>query len=153
MLKLVWLIPVFPLLGFLINFIFGKRLGLSEKAVSVVACGVIALSLLLTLGAFFDYQRNFNPNNEAKPYLSDNDFGSFVWLPGGRAHNTQGQEAGKVTDFTIKWSYQIDQLSLVMMFVVTFVGFLIHIFATGYMKGDLGFYRFFSYLNLFMFMM
>jgi len=67
MLKLVWLIPIFPLVGFFINFLLGKRLRLSETVVSVVACGVIGLSLLLTLGAFFDYKANFNPGNEEKP--------------------------------------------------------------------------------------
>ncbi|MEW6127111.1 MAG: NADH-quinone oxidoreductase subunit L [Acidobacteriota bacterium] len=154
MLKLVWLIPVLPLIGFLINFILGKKLALSEKAVSVIACGVILLSLLLTIGAFFDYKYNFNPQNETKPYVTSREGGfGFTWMPGGRAHQTQGEEAGKLANFNIEWSYQIDQLSLVMMFVVTFVGFLIHVFATGYMHGDTGFYRFFAYLNLFMFMM
>lgn len=154
MLKLVWLIPIFPLVGFFINFLLGKRLRLSETVVSVVACGVIGLSLLLTLGAFFDYKANFNPGNEEKPYITSKEGGfGFTWMPGGRAHQTLGEEKGKLANFNVEWSYQIDQLSLVMMFVVTFVGFLIHIFATGYMHGDPGFYRFFSYLNLFMFMM
>ncbi len=155
MLKLVWLIPIFPLIGFFINFILGKKLALSEKAVSFIACGVIALSLLLTIGAFIDYKYNFNPTNETKPYVTSKEPGGFhfTWMPGGRARSTQGEEQGKLTNFNIEWSYQIDQLSLTMMFVVTFVGFLIHIFATGYMHGDPGFYRFFSYLNLFMFMM
>jgi NADH-quinone oxidoreductase subunit L len=154
MLKLVWLIPIFPLIGFFINFLLGKRLRLSETVVSVVACGVIGLSLLLTLTAFYDYKVNFNPQNEEKPYITSKEGGfGFTWMPGGKAQQTLGQEKGKLADFNIEWSYQIDQLSLVMMFVVTFVGFLIHIFATGYMHGDPGFYRFFSYLNLFMFMM
>jgi NADH-quinone oxidoreductase subunit L len=154
MLKLVWLIPIFPLVGFFINFLLGKRLRLSETVVSVVACGVIGFSLLLTLGAFIDYKTNFNPNNEEKPYITSKEGGfGFTWMPGGRAHQTLGEEKGKLSNFNVEWSYQIDQLSLTMMFVVTFVGFLIHIFATGYMHGDPGFYRFFSYLNLFMFMM
>ncbi|MBI3651075.1 MAG: NADH-quinone oxidoreductase subunit L [Acidobacteria bacterium] len=155
MLKLVWLIPVFPLLGFLINFLLGKKLHLSEKVVSWIACGVIGLSLLITIGAFVEYKTSFNPNNADKPYITSKEPGgfSFTWMPGGRAHLTQGADKGKLANFNIEWSYQIDQLSLVMMFVVTFVGFLIHIFATGYMHGDPGFYRFFSYLNLFMFMM
>jgi NADH-quinone oxidoreductase subunit L len=154
MLKLVWLIPIFPLIGFFINFILGKKLALSEKAVSFIACGVIALSLLLTIGAFIEYKSSFNPQNENKPYITSREGGfGFTWMPGGRAHHTEGEESGKLTNFNIEWSYQIDQLSLTMMFVVTFVGFLIHIFATGYMHGDPGFYRFFSYLNLFMFMM
>ncbi|HJQ68596.1 MAG TPA: NADH-quinone oxidoreductase subunit L [Blastocatellia bacterium] len=159
MLRLVWLIPILPLAGFLVNFLLGRRLRLSERAVSIIGCGVILVSLLLTLGAFYDYHWNFNPDNETKPYISNH----FTWLPGGKAHQTlkpaaeageqSHQTASTLFDFNINWSYQIDQLSLVMMFVVTFVGFWIHVFATGYMHGDKGFYRFFSYLNLFMFMM
>jgi NADH-quinone oxidoreductase subunit L len=156
MLKLVWLIPVLPLLGFLFNFLLGRKLQLSERAVSIVACGVILASMLLTLGAFYEYRSSFNPANEDKPYISSQDGGfphSFTWLPGGAAHASLGQQRGAPSSFNIEWSYQIDQLSLVMMFIVTFVGFWIHVFATGYMRGDKGYYRFFSYLNLFMFMM
>jgi len=155
MLKLVWLIPVLPLFGFLFNFLLGRTLRLSERTVSLVACGVILVSMLLTLGAFYEYHWGFNPANEDKPYLTSNDGfpGSFTWLPGGAAHVTQGQQKGALSNFNIEWSYQIDQLSLVMMFVVTFVGFWIHVFATGYMRGDKGYYRFFAYMNLFMFMM
>lgn len=154
MLKLVWLIPLFPLIGFLINFLLGRRLKLSERVVSVVACGMILLSLVLTIGAFIEYATSYAPAHDNKPYVTSED-GSFVfdWMPGGRAHKSQGSGQGTLADFNIEWSYQIDQLSLVMMFVVTFVGFWIHVFATGYMHGDPGFYRFFSYLNLFMFMM
>src|SRR5215510_10000635 len=162
MLKLVWLIPVLPLAGFLINFLLGRRLKLSERAVSVVACGVILLSLLLTLGAFYEYATDYRHSHDDKPYVTSTDPAtgqhqgfphSFVWLPGGLAHQTQGQHSGSLANFNIEWSYQIDQLSLVMMFVVTFVGLCIHVFAVGYMHGDKGFYRFFAYLNLFMFMM
>src|SRR5882672_2515064 len=155
MLKLVWLIPVLPLFGFLLNFLLSRKLQLSERTVSLIACGVILASMLLTLGAFYEYHWSFNPANGDKPYLTSKDGfpGSFTWLPGGAAHNTQGQQAGALTKFDIEWSYQIDQLSLVMMFIVTFVGFWIHVFATGYMRGDKGYYRFFAYLNLFMFMM
>src|SRR6185436_2372377 len=162
MLKLVWLIPIFPLLGFLINFLLGRKLRLSERTVSVIGCGVILASLLLTIGAFYEYGWTYAAKHEDKPFVTstDPDTGqpagfpqSFVWLPAGGAHNTLGEKAGTFSTFNIEWSYQIDQLSLVMMFIVTFVGFWIHVFATGYMHGDKGYYRFFSYLNLFMFMM
>ncbi|MEK6301635.1 MAG: NADH-quinone oxidoreductase subunit L [Acidobacteriota bacterium] len=156
MLKLVWLIPVLPLLGFLINFLLGRKLRLSERAVSLIGCGVILASLLLTLGAFYEYATDYARKHDDKPYITSEDGGfphSFTWLPGGAAHKTHGNEAGGLASFNIEWSYQIDQLTLVMMFIVTFVGFWIHVFAVGYMRGDPGFYRFFSYLNLFMFMM
>jgi len=156
MLRLVWLIPVLPLLGFLFNFLLGRKLRLSERTISITACGVILASMLLTLGAFYEYHSSFNPTNEDKPYISSQDGGfphSFTWLPGGAAHNSLGQQRGALSNFNIEWSYQIDQLSLVMMFIVNFVGFWIHVFATGYMHGDKGYYRFFAFLNLFMFMM
>jgi NADH-quinone oxidoreductase subunit L len=156
MLKLVWLIPIFPLLGFLINFLLGRRLRLSERTVAVVGCGTILLALVLTIGAFIEYASSYAPAHDNKPYVTTEAGAfphSFTWLPGGGAHLTEGKQRGGLADFTIEWSYQIDQLSLVMMFIVTFVGFWIHVFATGYMKGDTGYYRFFAYLNLFMFMM
>src|SRR6185295_11131924 len=162
MLKLVWLIPLFPLFGFLINFILGRKLRLSERTVSFIGCGVILASLVLTVLAFYEYGWHYADKHEKKPFVTstDPDTGqpagfphSFVWLPGGAAHDSLGQKSGALSNFNIEWSYQIDQLSLVMMFIVTFVGFWIHVFATGYMHGDTGYYRFFSYLNLFMFMM
>jgi NADH-quinone oxidoreductase subunit L len=156
MLKLVWLVPVLPLLGFLLSFLLGRKLRLSERAVSIIACGVILASLLLTVGAFYEYATDYAHKHDNKPYVTSEDGGfphSFTWMPGGLAHKTQGNEAGGLASFNIEWSYQIDQLTLVMMFIVTFVGFWIHVFAVGYMHGDTGFYRFFAYLNLFMFMM
>jgi NADH-quinone oxidoreductase subunit L len=156
MLKLVWLIPILPLLGFLINFVLGRKLRLNERTVSIIACGVILLSLLLTVGAFYEYATSYAPAHNNEPYVTSQEGGfphSFTWLPGGKARTTLGESKGTPAEFNIEWSYQIDQLTLVMMFIVTFVGFWIHVFATGYMHGDTGYYRFFSYLNLFMFMM
>jgi NADH-quinone oxidoreductase subunit L len=155
MLKLVWLVPIFPLFGFLINFILGRKLKLSERAISLIACGTVLASLIVTLGAFYQYGWQYAPAHNDQPYITSQEGGfphSFTWLPGGWAHQTLGASAS-LANFNVEWSYQIDQLSLVMMFIVTFVGFWIHVFATGYMHGDAGYYRFFAYLNLFMFMM
>ncbi|HUK91457.1 MAG TPA: NADH-quinone oxidoreductase subunit L, partial [Blastocatellia bacterium] len=148
-LELVWLIPLLPLFGFLVNFLLGKKLGLSERTVAVIGCGTVLGSLLITLGAFYQYASGYAPAHGNAPFITS----YFTWLPGGAAHNTLGAHIGGLTSFNIDWGYQIDQLSLLMMFVVTFVGFWIHVFSIGYMHGDKGFYRFFSYLNLFMFMM
>jgi NADH-quinone oxidoreductase subunit L len=113
MLKLVWLIPVLPLIGFLLNFLLGRKLGLRERTISLIACGVILASMLLTFGAFYDYHWSYNPANEDKPYVTTNDGfpNSFTWLPGGAARNTHGQKAGALSNFNIEWSYQIDQLA------------------------------------------
>jgi NADH-quinone oxidoreductase subunit L len=148
-LELVWLIPLLPLIGFLINFFLGKSLRFSERTVWLIGCGTILVSLLLTLGAFYQYASGYAPAHGSAPYIAS----YFTWLPGGMAHYTLGKQLGQLSSFNIDWGYQIDQLSLVMMFIVTFVGFWIHVFSVGYMHGDKGFYRFFSYLNLFMFMM
>jgi len=149
MLELVWLIPLLPLAGFVINFFLGKTLKFSEQVVWLIGCGTVLLSLLITLGAFYQYAFTYAPAHGNAPFITS----YFTWLPGGAAHNSLGNNDGKLSSFNIDWGYQIDQLSLLMMFVVTFVGFWIHVFSVGYMHGDKGFYRFFSYLNLFMFMM
>src|SRR5262249_61589866 len=76
----------------------------------------------------------------------------WTWLPGGAAetmvHGTPG-----TAPFSVDWAYQVDPLSSVMLIVVTFVGFLIHVYSTGYMSHDPGYARYMSYLNLFMFAM
>jgi len=153
MLKLIWLIPLLPFFGFLIIGLFGKRLRLSERVIAFIACGSVAISLILSIGAVIEYASSYAP----RPYLSS-EAGqgfpySFTWVPGGKAILSEGQAAGAAAEFLVNWSYQLDPLSAVMILVVTGVGFLIHVFAVGYMAGDTGFYRFFAYLNLFMFMM
>jgi NADH-quinone oxidoreductase subunit L len=145
----VWLIPVLPLFGFLLNFLLGKTLKFDERTVAIIGCGTVLVSLLITLAAFYQYGWVYAPANANQPFTHN----YFTWLPGGAAHNSLGKQDGGLSAFNIGWGFQIDQLSLVMMFVVTFVGFWIHVFSIGYMHGDKGFYRFFSYLNLFMFMM
>jgi len=149
MLKLVWLVPVLPLAGFLLNFVFGRTLKLSERTVSVIGCGTVLVSLIVTIGAFAEYAFSYAGANGNAPFVAH----YFTWLPGGLAHYTLGKQYGSLSNFNIEWGYQIDQLSLVMMLIVTFVGFWIHIFSVGYMHGDGGYYRFFAYLNLFMFSM
>src|SRR2546430_10972378 len=83
-----------PLLGFLFNFLLGRRLRLSERTISIIACGVILGSMLLTIGAFYEYHWNYNPSNEDKPFITSQDNAgfphSFTWLPGGMAHKSQG---------------------------------------------------------------
>src|SRR5262245_65609202 len=125
MLKLVWLIPVLPLLGFLFNFLLGKRLGLSERAISIVACGVILGSMLLTFGAFYEYHWSFNPANETRPYISSQEQtfpNTFTWLPAGEARNNLGQQQGALSDYSIEGSYHIVQTQPVEMSRGTLLG-------------------------------
>jgi NADH-quinone oxidoreductase subunit L len=127
LLNFLWLVPVFPLGGAAINGFFGRHS--SKKAITAVALGFCGLAFLLAL----IFASNFD--SASAPYSME-----FAhWLRSG--------------DFHVDFSFYLDQLSLVMMLVVTGVGFLIHIYSVGYMWDDDGYYRFMSYLNLFMFFM
>jgi NADH-quinone oxidoreductase subunit L len=127
----VWLIPLFPLIGFLINGLFGKAIK-EEKviggigALSVFCSFVVATMTLLKLIGMPDEERVHNVT-------------IFTWIKSGT--------------FQADIAFLIDPLSCVMLMVVTGVGFLIHVYSIGYMHGEEGFYRFFAYLNLFTFSM
>jgi NADH-quinone oxidoreductase subunit L len=123
----LWLIPLFPLLGFLLNGLFGKRL--AKPAVSLIAVGSVALSFLYVLYVLSKAYPLTTP-------LSEHD---FTWIQSGFLQ--------------VGFDLFVDRLTAIMLLVVTGVGLLIHIYATGYMADDTGYYRFFSYFNLFMFFM
>jgi NADH-quinone oxidoreductase subunit L len=123
----LWLIPLLPLTGAAINGFFGKRFSRENvAAVALAFCGA-AFAMALWIAARF--------SSLSIPYIQD----VAPWLRSG--------------NFAVDFSFYLDQLSLVMLLVVTGVGFLIHIYSVGYMWEDGGFYRFFCYLNLFMFFM
>ncbi len=134
MFDFVWLIPTFPLAGVLINGLFGRAIEVRNKGlVHWIACGAVGLSFLLTAILFF--QLLGLPPDE-RLY----DFTWFTWISSG--------------DFRVSVGYQVDPLSMFMCMFVTGVGFLIHIYSIGYMWHDEGgYYRYFTYLNLFMFSM
>src|SRR4051794_30812471 len=121
-----------PLAGAIINWLVGRKLR-NEMFSGVVACGTIAIS---TIVAFYIA---FSANGGAlfidKPILDQ----IWTWI--------------QVGSFRADFGLGMDRLSGIYACFITFVGLLIHIFATGYMHGDKGFYRFFAYLNLFMFSM
>jgi NADH-quinone oxidoreductase subunit L len=157
--RFLYLIPLFPLLGFLFNFIVGVRvLGRAghghdddhghggghgghppSPVIGWVACGAVFLSFLVSLYAVV--RAHGAPDHVLVETL-------WSWIPGGAAELTTGAAA-----FQVDWAYQVDALSSVMILVVTFVGFLIHVYSTGYMAHDPGYARYMSYLNLFMFAM
>ncbi len=123
----LWLVPILPLAGAAINGFFGRRSSKTAiTAVALVFSGA-AFGLALFLAAGF--------SSASAPYYYD----LAHWLRSGT--------------FQVDFSFYLDQLSLVMLLVVTGVGFLIHIYSIGYMWDDDGFYRFMAYLNLFMFFM
>jgi len=124
----LWLIPLLPLAGAAINGFLGKRF--SRQAVAAVALSFCGAAFLMTLwiAARFSSLPTIPHIERVAP-----------WLRSG--------------DFTVDFSFSLDQLSLILLLVVTGVGFLIHIYSVGYMWEEGGYYRFFSYLNLFMFFM
>jgi NADH-quinone oxidoreductase subunit L len=128
MLEYLWIVPLLPLLGSAVNGLFGTKW--PNKFVNGVAIGSTGLSFLCALEAV----REFFDGGQA---LFHKHF--FDWISAGK--------------FTAGFDLQMDQLTVVMVLVVTGVGWLIHIYATGYMAHEGGYYRFFSYLNLFMFFM
>jgi NADH-quinone oxidoreductase subunit L len=123
----LWLIPVLPLIGAAINGLFGKRF--SRQTVSAIALGFSGAALLMALWMAAQFASLTLPHVELLA----------SWIRAG--------------DFQVDFAFYLDQLSLVMLLVVTGVGFLIHIYSVGYMWEEGGFYRFFAYLNLFMFFM
>ena len=124
----LWLIPILPLAGAAINGFFGKRF--SRRTVAAVALAFCGAAFAMALWIAAEFSSLQLPHTD--PALA-------TWLRSG--------------DFRIDFSFYLDQLSLVMLLVVTGVGFLIHIYSVGYMWEEGGYYRFFSYLNLFMFFM
>jgi len=131
----LWIIPLLPLLGATINGLLGAKW--PNKAVNTVALSATGLSFLSALEAVREFLGYYEPTHQAfrKEF--------FDWIFTGAA-------AG---NFRVGFDLQMDQLTVVMILVVTGVGFLIHIYSTGYMAHEGGYYRFFSYLNLFMFFM
>src|SRR5438045_1372788 len=160
MLTLTWLIPLLPLASAAFLGLFGRRLRLRERTVGTIACGTVALSFLVSVGAVYEFANTtWRADAYAVALSSDGERHSFLyeftWIPGGSAVTSLGNSTGTPIEggLTIKWVYLLDALSSVMVLIITGVGLLIHIFATGYMRGDRGYYRFFAYMNLFMFSM
>src|SRR5499426_3082019 len=166
MYKFIWLVPLLPLASAAINGIFGRWFRFSEKLIGGIAVGSVALAFLISLTAVYSY--GFSGNAQwPEPYVTTQ--GAFTWIPGGAVQQSLGtpneshpnaegnQPAAPVNQrgslLNIEWSYQLDPLSSIFMLVVTGVGLCIFVFATGYMHGETGFYRFFAYMGLFMFAM
>ena len=126
----IYWIPLLPLLGFLVNgLLLGK---LPKRVVSLVACGTVGGSFLLSLMSFLELKA-------MPPDLRLIEQTLFTWISSG--------------DFHVNFGFLLDPLSSIMILVVTGVGFLIHLYSVGYMSHDSGYGRYFAYLNLFTFSM
>jgi NADH-quinone oxidoreductase subunit L len=123
----LWLIPLLPLIGAAINGFFGRRS--SKTAVTTIALVFSGAAFVMALWIVFQFSSLTLPHTETLA----------TWIQSGAFH--------------VDFAFYLDRLSLIMLMVVTGVGFLIHIYSVGYMWEDPSFYRFFAYLNLFMFFM
>jgi NADH-quinone oxidoreductase subunit L len=123
----VALIPLLPLLGFILTLVLGKRWGAKAHILPVaMVTGSAALCIYGFIWIFSHQEETFVWN-------------AFTWVAAGR--------------FEVSWGFQVDGLTGVMLLVVGVIGMLVHYYSIGYMHGDEGYYRFFAYLNLFMFAM
>ncbi|MGO4885936.1 MAG: NADH-quinone oxidoreductase subunit L [Bryobacteraceae bacterium] len=178
-LDLIWLIPLFPLAGALLMLLFGRLLDPQPESavavapgvehvhdehdhhhhghthehghdhhhhspfkwlVSVICPGMVLISFILSVGAV--WQLTDKPGRVHQLI-------QFTWLAGLPFHMMDG----RIATFSADWGFLLDPLSSVMILVVTGIGFLIHVYSTGYMAHDNGYYRFFGYMNLFIFFM
>jgi NADH-quinone oxidoreductase subunit L len=128
---LLSLIIFAPLAGAAINWLIGRRLR-HERFIAIVACASVGLSTLIAVYLAFNSNGALRSTQPIMDHL-------WTWI-----------QVGK---FRADFALAMDRLSGIYALFITFVGFLIHVFATGYMHGDRGYYRFFAYLNLFMFAM
>jgi len=197
----IWLIPLFPLLGAVLMFFFGKRLDPQPESDVAIAPGVEPIYDEHFHGPGHSHSHDHG-HDHAHPHTHDHDHDhdhghdahghhpasplkflvklicpglvllsfifsvgaiwelagktprvheliQFTWIAGLPFHLWNGQMA----TFTVDWGFLLDPLSSVMILVVTGIGFLIHVYATGYMDHDNGYYRFFGYFNLFIFFM
>ncbi len=130
MLNYLWLIPITPFLGFLLNGLFGKRAG--KGFVTAVALAASLGAAILGTVAVFEYTGHYHHGERHLNVV-------YEWF----------NSSGIGTDI----AFQLDPLSIVMLMVVTWIGFLIHLYSVGYMHHEEGYWRYFAYLNLFLSMM
>ncbi len=130
MIELVWLIPVFPLIGFLINGLLARKF--PERAIGWIGALSVGASFVVALLIFFEVI-GLDPGSRSVQKVV------YTWILSG--------------DLNVPIGFLVDPLSLIMMMVVSGVGFIIHVYSIGYMHGEWGFRRYFAYLNLFVFNM
>jgi NADH-quinone oxidoreductase subunit L len=130
MMDYVWLIPFLPLIGFVINGLVGKSL--PKGVVGTIGSATVGLSFLISVAIFLEFLKLPVEARSVQKVV-------YTWIASG--------------SLQVSVAYLIDPLSLIMMLVVSGVSAIIHVYSIGYMYDDEGFYRYFSYLNLFVFAM
>jgi NADH-quinone oxidoreductase subunit L len=149
-LDLIWLIPLFPLAGAALMLFLGRSLDPQgarghhpaplRKVISFLCPGTVLLSLIFSAGAVWQLAGLPEKTHQVI---------NFTWLAGLPFHLADG----RLASFAADWGFLLDPLSSVMILVVSGVGFVIHVYSIGYMAHDGGYYRFFGYMNLFVFFM
>jgi NADH-quinone oxidoreductase subunit L len=144
----IWLIPLLPAFGAAVMFFFGRKL--QKTTVSAVCVGTIVLAFLMACGAVWQYSAwSSTQEHFHQPYEKT----LYTWLGSDTGHLTYKTQSGALAEFRADAGFLLDPLSSIWLLFVTGVGMLIHIYSTGYMAHEGGYYRFFGYLNLFMFSM
>jgi NADH-quinone oxidoreductase subunit L len=144
----IWLIPLLPAFGAAVMFFFGRRL--QRATISAVCVGMIVLAFVMACGAVWQYSAwSSTPEHYHEPYQHI----IYTWLGTDTGHMNYTTHDGTPAPFQADAGFLLDPLSSIWLLFVTGVGMLIHIYSTGYMAHDHGYYRFFGYLNLFMFSM
>ena len=142
----IYLIPLFPAFGAAIMFFFGRKL--QKSSVSAICVGVVVLAFLLACGCVWQYTAWANAHDH-QPYEKV----LYTWLGTGSGNMNYVTHDGTQAAFHADAGFLLDPLSSIWLLFVTGVGMLIHIYSMGYMAHEGGYYRFFGYLNLFMFSM
>jgi NADH-quinone oxidoreductase subunit L len=143
-LERIWLIPLLPAFGATLMFFFGKKL--QKQTVSAVCVGSVALAFVMSCGAVWEYTHTHSTGQPFEKVM-------YTWLGSDTGHLTYTTKDGYPAEFKAQVGFLLDPLSSIWLLFVTGVGMLIHIYSTGYMAHEGGYYRFFGYMNLFMFSM
>ena len=141
----IWLIPLFPAFGAAMMFFFGRRL--QKATVSAVCVGVVVLAFLFACFTVVEYTHF--AHGTGRPFEKI----VYTWLGSGDGHLNFVNRDGRLASFNADAGFLLDPLSCIWLLFVTGVGMVIHIYSVGYMAHEGGYYRFFGYMNLFMFTM
>jgi len=142
----IWIIPLLPAFGAAMMFFFGRKM--QKATVNVVCVGVIVLAFLMSVGTVWQYA-DYAHDVPGKPFETI----LYTWLGSDTGNLNYVTQSGAHAEFKAEVGFLLDPLSSIWLLFVTGVGMLIHIYSTGYMAHEGGYYRFFGYLNLFMFSM
>ncbi len=142
----IWLIPLLPAMGAAIMFFFGRKM--QKSAVNAVCVGAVVIAFLWACGSVWQYT-DWAAHHNHEPYQKI----IYTWLGTDTGHLNYATHDGQLARFQADAGFLLDPLSSIWLLFVTGVGMLIHIYSVGYMAHEGGYYRFFGYLNLFMFSM